>query len=137
MQGTARTLATAGALVMVAAIVGASALASGAATPVLTGPNPSNGKGFGQVKPATIYLGGDISGEVCHIHWLTWGGSVAIGQGTAWYIGPRQATYQGHAAPAVVALSRIGTWQGRPAYKHYEWWFPNHGAGFGYRPTCH
>jgi hypothetical protein len=131
MRATTATLA-AGA----ATIAAASALASGMATPILTGPNPPYGKGFGQVKPRTIYLGGDISGEVCRIHWLTWGRPVAIGQGIAWYIGPRQATYQGHAAPALIALSRLGTYRGRPAYRRYEWWFPNHGAGFGRIAAC-
>ena len=53
-------------------------------------------KGFGQVKPREIYYGGDETSVVCDIHWKSWGGSVARGTGIGFYLGPNQATYQGH-----------------------------------------
>jgi hypothetical protein len=49
---------------LAATVAAAAALASTAPTPILTGPRPMDGAGFGQVKPATIYLGGDPTGLV-------------------------------------------------------------------------
>ncbi len=43
-------------------------------------PLPS-GYGFGTVRPGAIFNGGDPSGLVTHIHWSSWGGSVATGHG--------------------------------------------------------
>jgi hypothetical protein len=112
------------------------ALAAPRPVPILTGPKPMTGAGFGQVKPPTIYLGGDPTGLVCHIHWLSWGGQLAIGDGTGWYINSHQAVIQGKAAPVVVVLYDLGTWRGRPAYKHYVWYFPGNGTGFGHMSPC-
>ena len=36
-------------------------------------------KGFGQVKPRTIFYGGDPTGLVCYIHWRNWGAPTALG----------------------------------------------------------
>ncbi len=119
-----------------AAAVTASAVAGSEPVPILTGPNPMNGEGFGQVKPKTIYMGGDETGLACRIHWLSWGGEFAVGTGTSWYINSRQSTSQGHAAPTVVVLYRLGTWRGRPAYKRWTWYFPGNGSGFGHVAPC-
>jgi hypothetical protein len=109
----------------------AGATAASATVPILTGqPNPlPDAKGFGQVKPKTIYLGGDPTGLVCRIHWLTWGGQLAIGTGVGWYITSHQAVSEGTPASAVVVLSRLGTWHGRPAYKAWGWYYPEAEAG--------
>jgi hypothetical protein len=125
-------------LVALLAVVGvvASGVADSSRTPVLTGPEPMDGQGFGQVKPRTVYLGGDESGIVCRIAWLSWGGKFAVGSGTSWYLGPHQFTYQGHWAPAVIVLYRLGTWDGRSAYKQYTWYFPGDGKGFGHMGGC-
>jgi trypsin len=40
-----------------------------------------NGKGWGTVKPKTIYNGGVPNGEVHDIHWQSWGGATAQGHG--------------------------------------------------------
>jgi hypothetical protein len=37
--------------------------------------------GFGTVRPVMIFNGGDPSGLVTKIHWSSWGGPVATGQG--------------------------------------------------------
>jgi hypothetical protein len=117
------------------ALVG-SALAGSPAVPILTGPKPMSGAGFGQVKPSTIYLGGDPTGLVCRIHWLSWGGQLAVGDGTGWYINSHEAVSQGKSAPVVVVLYDLGTWRGRPAYKRYNWYFPGSGSGFGHVSGC-
>lgn len=104
--------------------------------PILTGPNPLDGEGFGQVKPTTIFLGGDPTGLVCRIHWLSWGGEFAVGTGIGWYINSTKSVAEGHAAPAVVVLYRLGTWKGRRAYKSWSWYYPGEGSGYGHIPRC-
>ena len=37
--------------------------------------------GFGTARPSAIFNGGDPSGLVTHIHWTSWGQSVATGRG--------------------------------------------------------
>jgi hypothetical protein len=51
-----------------------------------------------------------------------WGGKIAVGSGTGWYINSHQAIYPGHRAPVVVALYRLNSCQGRPAYRRYIWY---------------
>jgi hypothetical protein len=85
-------------------------------------------KGFGQVKPREIYYGGDPTGLVCRIHWHSWGGPIARGTGVGWYINGSQSVSQGHPATATVVASKLGTWNGRPAYNRLRWSFPNHGG---------
>ncbi len=35
-----------------------------------------------------------------------------------------------------VTLFHLATWQGRPAYKGYKWYFPGNGSGFGQAAGC-
>ena len=93
-------------------------------------------EGIGQVKPSTIFLGGDPTGLVCRIHWLSWGGEFAVGTGIGWYINSTESVAEGHAAPAVVVLYRLGTWKGRSAYKSWNWYYPGEGSGYGHIPRC-
>jgi hypothetical protein len=37
--------------------------------------------GWGQVRPAHLFNGGDPSGDISKIHWSSWGGKVAAGLG--------------------------------------------------------
>jgi hypothetical protein len=113
-----------------------SAQVTASAVPILTGPNPFNGKGFGSVKPGIIFQGGDPTGLVCRIHWLSWGGAFAVGTGIGWYINSYESVAEGHAAPAVVVLYRLGRWKGRSAYKAWTWYYPGNGSGFGHIPRC-
>jgi hypothetical protein len=52
-----------------------------AATPILAEPWSSNQKGYGEVEPRTIFNGGDPTGLMREINWITWGGPVAVGEG--------------------------------------------------------
>jgi hypothetical protein len=110
---------------LLAAAVG-TPLAKTTPAPVL---GPGNGLpgqiGFGHVRPRTIFLGGDPTGLVCRIHWLTWGGRFAIATATALDVVGHQTTAQGKWAPAVIVLSHLGSWQGRSAYLRYSWSFPD------------
>jgi len=90
--------------------------------------NFSGAKGFGQVKPREIFYGGDPTGLVCRIRWVSWGGPIARGFGTGLYVNSHQSVAQGHLAVAIVVASKLGTWKGRPAYDKLTWSFPNHGS---------
>ncbi len=127
-------------IVMALSLIGATA--ASATVPILTGAGastefgPSPGaKGFGQVKPKTIFLGGDPTGLVCRIHWLTWGGRVAVGLGVGWTLTSHESVAEGAPSLAVVVLSRLGTWHGRPAYTRWGWEFPEGRNGF-HPPVC-
>ena len=98
--------------------------AAAAVAPVLAGSNKPYGAGFGRSRPKTIWLGGDESGLVCSIHWLSWGRSLAIGTGIGWWVGAHTSVSGGHPSPAVVVLSDLGPWHGRKAYRHFTWYFP-------------
>ena len=118
---------------MTAAIVlGAGAVASAAAQlPVLAGPWSSGQKGYGHVKPHTIFNGGDPTGLVKTIHWNSWGGRRATGTGTALWVGPNQSVAQGTFETGVrVVLFQLGRCDGRSAYNAIEWYFPQHGQKF-------
>lgn len=84
-------------------------------------------KGFGQVKPRTIYYGGDPTGLVCGIQWQSWGGRVAHGTGIGWYVSPTEYVAAGHAAVVNITASSLGQWHGRSAYNHLNWSFPANG----------
>jgi hypothetical protein len=106
------------------------ASADAASEPILAGPWSSNQEGYGQVKPRRIFNGGDPTGLVTDIHWLTWGRSQAIGTGMAEWVGPHQDVAGGRPQPARIVLFRLGSCRGRRAYDAIEWYFPQHGQYF-------
>jgi hypothetical protein len=87
-------------------------------------------KGYGHVKPHTIFNGGDPTGLVEHIDWLSWGGTRAVGAGIAEYVGPHQSVAEGTQQIAKVVLFQLGRCHGRRAYDAIEWYFPQHGQRF-------
>jgi hypothetical protein len=92
-------------------------------------------KGFGEVRPAKIFFGGDPTGLVDHVRWRSWGGSQAIGYGIAGWLGPNQAVYQATAAPATIVAFNLGECRGKRAYTAIAWYFPGHGQHF--EPSTH
>lgn len=84
-----------------------------------------NTVGFGHVRPRKVFLGGDATGMLCRIHWITWGGRFAIGTGTAADVTGHQDDAHAQWSPAVVILSNLGRYQGRPAYLNFRWYFPD------------
>ena len=50
------------------------------------------GRGFGQVKPSEVVLGGDPTGDIPEIAWSSWGGPEASGTGTSFYVARRGAS---------------------------------------------
>ncbi len=58
------------------------------------------GHGFGQVRPATVFLGGDPTGMLDQITWSAWGGAEATGTGTSYWVGPGQMPRRRQQPPA-------------------------------------
>lgn len=123
-------------VVVLSAGIGASGAVAAVAVPILSPTSDPyyhqqggmrNTEGFGHTKPKTIFYGGDPTGLVCDIHWQTWGAKVARGTGVAWYVSGNESVNEGHQAKATVIASKLGTFNGRPAYTKLKWSFPDSG----------
>ena len=79
----------------------------------------SMGEGWGTSRPARIFNGGDPSGLVKEIHWVSWGGKTAIGYGLNFIFKPHGGYYS---EPVIIELRASGlgrcTPSGPPAYSH-------------------
>ncbi len=88
------------------------------------------GAGWGKVEPSTIFNGGDPSGLVTHIHWTSWGDSVATGRGLSSIFKPHGGYY-----PDLVTIelhaSDLGhcTAGGPLAYRRLSFRVPAHPGG--------
>lgn len=89
-----------------------------AKAPVLDSHHLPGAIGFGHAQPRTVYLGGDPSGVVCRIRWVTWGRSLAVGIGVA--ENPTPDVAHGYWTPAVIIAS--GLHHGR--YHGLTWTLP-------------
>jgi hypothetical protein len=89
--------------------------------------------GFGQVRPAEVFNGGDPTGLINKITWQSWGGAIATGTGTSTYVGPNQSVAAGQPAPATIVAFDLGTCNGTYMYQAVEWFFPQHGQSFNAR----
>jgi hypothetical protein len=87
-------------------------------------------KGFGQIRPATVFNGGDPTGLLEHISWSSWGGRRATGNGKAVWVGPHQDVAQGRFERATVVAFDLGSCHGKRMYQAVEWYFPEHGQRF-------
>lgn len=99
-----------------------------------------NGRGFGKVRPATVFNGGDPTGLVMHITWSSWGGSTAAGTGTSDWVGPNQSVATGTQETVTIVAFNLGTCGGKLMYRAVEWYFPQHGQKFDpsqYEDICH
>jgi hypothetical protein len=90
----------------------------------------AQGQGFGQVKPAKIFNGGDPTGLVTHVAWSSWGGTQATATGTAEYVGPNQSVASGTEETTTVVAFDLGTCDGKYMYQAIEWYFPQHNQAF-------
>jgi hypothetical protein len=107
--------------------------AAAAAVPTLGRPAgifAQGAQGFGQVKPAKIFNGGDPTGLVTGLTWSSWGGSQATGSGMSDYVGPNQSVASGTQKPVTVVAFKLGTCHGALMYKAVEWYFPGEGQTF-------
>jgi hypothetical protein len=94
---------------------------------------PGGQKGYGTVRPSTVFNGGDPTGLVEHITWFSWGGPKAIGTGMSVYVPPNGSVAQGTLQRATIIAFDLGTCAGHPAYLAVEWYFPQHGGSFNPR----
>jgi hypothetical protein len=136
---------TASAVASATQVSSASATAPAASTPP---PVPTlgrvagvfaHGTGFGSVRPAKIFNGGDPTGLVSGITWKSWGGHTAVGTGTSEYVGPGQSVATGSQASARVVAFNLGYCAGKLMYRNLEWYFPGHGQAFSsthYQDIC-
>jgi len=100
----------------------------------------AHGAGFGEVRPARIFNGGDPTGLVTQIVWTSWGGPRAVGTGTSDYVRPSQSVATGSQQRAIVVAFSLGSCHGKRMYRAVEWYFPQHGQSFSashYQDICH
>ena len=90
----------------------------------------ARGEGFGQVKPAKIFNGGDPTGLVTRVIWSSWGGRRAVGTGWGDYVGQGQAVASGSQKQVTVVAFNLGTCHGTRMYRAVEWYFPGEGQAF-------
>ena len=90
----------------------------------------AHGQGFGQVKPAKIFNGGDPTGLVTQVVWRSWGGAQAIATGISDYVGPSQTVAGGKEEPVTVVAFNLGICDGRLMYRAVEWYFRQHKQAF-------
>jgi hypothetical protein len=132
--------------ILCALLVAACLLAAPAAA-LSSGPPPrlgrSNGpaqRGYGHVRPSTIFNGGDPTGFVGHVHWTGWGSATATGTGEAEYVWPGTCVAcNGYTTGARVVAFHLGTCHGYRSYNAIEWFFPKFGQRFDahrYIDTC-
>jgi hypothetical protein len=108
-----------------------------AGTTATTQPLPALGRvwgpgqeGYGKVRPATVFNGGDPTGLVEHITWSSWGGPTATGHGVAYYDPPNKPVAESTPQRATIVAFGLGTCAGHRAYLKVEWYFPEHGQKF-------
>jgi len=90
----------------------------------------AHGQGFGQVKPAKIFNGGDPTGLVTQVVWRSWGGAQAMATGISDYVGPHQTVAGGREEPVTVVAFNLGICDGKLMYRAVEWYFPQHKQAF-------
>jgi hypothetical protein len=86
------------------------------------------GEGWGTVRPAAIFNGGDPSGSVTDIHWRSWGGPTAIGWGRNPIFKPGGG-YFAHPVAAELKASALGHCGARRAYTRLQIRVPKRPGG--------
>lgn len=117
--------------VIAAVLAGGGSTAMAGAAPTLGRSLSAGQEGYGQIRPATIFNGGDPTGLVAGVTWSHWGSRRAIGNGTGDWVWPGESVANGSIhTPAVVVAFDLGTCAGRPAYRKITWYFPSRGDAF-------
>jgi hypothetical protein len=91
----------------------------------------SNQQGYGEVRPVTIFNGGDPTGYITDVQWSSWGSTTATGTGVAQYYDPTtQIVADSRPESANVVAFNLGTCKGKLMYQAVTWYFPQHGEHF-------
>lgn len=86
--------------------------------------------GFGQMKPRSIFLGGEAESAVVQITWTSWGAAQATGQGTGcYYSGTQLASECTHEQVTLFAFDR-GMCERTFMYQKLEYVFKTEGETF-------
>lgn len=99
----------------------------------------AHGQGFGQVRPARIFNGGDPTGLVTQVRWRSWGGPRAVATGVSDWVPPGHSVATGKQQPVRVVAFRLGRCGGKLMYRAVEWYFPQHRQHFDagrYQDIC-
>jgi hypothetical protein len=117
-----RNLTFASAIATAAAVGALIALPAGSAAsspaPVLGSAKAfPSGKGFGKVKPTTVFLGGDPTGLFKSVTWAGWGASKSTGSGQGYYPPPGKPTADAVKVPVTLVASSLGQCHGHRAYR--------------------
>ena len=86
--------------------------------------------GYGTVAPATVFNGGDETGQVQDITWHNWGAAEATGTGKGWWVPNNTTVADGEYAQATLVAFDLGTCGNGPAYTKIEWTFPEFNYNF-------
>jgi hypothetical protein len=90
--------------------------------------------GYGQVRPRSVNNGGDSMSFVTHVHWVTWGGPMAVGYGVANWMPPHaKCTCGSVPRSAKVIATNLGHCQGQLVYRSFSWFFPEYNERFRHR----
>ena len=87
-------------------------------------------RGYGQVRPSEIDNGGDPTGIVTKVHWTSWGGAQATGDGIGYYVPEDAPVAESRQEPAHIVAFELGTCQGKLMYQRIAWYFPSKGDSF-------
>jgi hypothetical protein len=128
-----KTLSAAAVLVGLA-IAGAPS-ASGNPQPTLGRVWAPNQEGYGTVRPAKVFNGGDPTGMIWGITWSSWGGEQATGTGTAHWEPPGASVADSVNEPATIVAYNLGTCNSQLMYQAAKWYFP--GKGQAFNPAGH
>jgi hypothetical protein len=99
-----------------------------ASLPVLGSPGAAiGGKGFGAVKPRTVYLGGDPTGDFQKLGWHGWGENKSTGYGRGYYPPPGKPVSDAISVPVALHAYSLGTCKGHLAYRRLSIFFKYQG----------
>jgi hypothetical protein len=114
--------------IALAVLVATASVAAASSVPVLGSSQPfaPSGKGFGSVKPKTVFLGGDPTGLFKKLKWTGWGNSKATGKGKGFYDPPNKPGASVK-VPVTLVASSLGQCKGHLAYKKLAITFLYHG----------
>ena len=87
-------------------------------------------EGYGEVRPRTIFNGGDPTGLVTDVVWESWGGATARGSGNSIDANVSLTVADAPRARAQVVAFDLGECNGELAYRAITWYFPEFGETF-------
>ncbi len=74
-------------------------------------------RGYGTVRPARVFNGGDPTGDIWDITWSSWGGEQATGAGTSYWVPPGAGVAGSVKEPATIVAYNLGTCDGQLMYQ--------------------